>query len=111
MSRHLRPRISLTRSPKHIATMHIVRKGSGMYSSTFLNSSTESAFGSRCLFELSFTRTRVMGLTWYGISSQRIAAGEKNAHQVFEMGLALRRQVELLDPILHKQRLDLLDGI
>jgi len=58
----VKPRISLTRSPKHIATMHIVRKGSGMLSSTFLNSSTESAFGSLCLFEPSFTRTRLMGL-------------------------------------------------
>ena len=46
MSFHLRPRISLTRSPKHIATMHMVRKGSGMFSSTLRNSSTESAFGS-----------------------------------------------------------------
>lgn len=43
MSFHLKPRISLTRSPKHIATMHMVRKGSGMCSSTFRNSSTESA--------------------------------------------------------------------
>jgi hypothetical protein len=59
----LQPSISLTRSPKHIATMHIVRNGSGMCSNICRNSSTERTLGSRIRFEPSFTRTRLMGLS------------------------------------------------
>jgi len=44
-----------------------------------------------------------------GINSQRIAALKQDAHQIFEMGLALRRKGEPLQPVFDRKRFDLVE--
>ena len=107
MAFHFRPSSSLTRSPKHMATIHMVRNGSGMCSNSLRNSSADSAVGS-------FFRTVLYTYEAHGVelignqlpSHRRV---EQHAHHAFQMGLALRCEIEFLQPVFNEQGFDLVE--